>query len=122
AHGQMPLWLVSATGSAVFVVAVCVRLGQRAPRRLRWLAVLGTYALTVYVAHVLVLAVVKPPDGLPSFQLGALISAVMVASFLAAALLWGGTGRSGPLEWVLRHAWLRPSTGRAGSSPRGTGR
>ncbi|WP_022921239.1 DUF418 domain-containing protein [Ornithinimicrobium pekingense] len=107
AHGQMPLWLVSATGSAIFVVAVCVRVGQAAPRLLRWLAVLGTYALTVYVAHVLVLAVVKPPDGLPSFLLGGSISAGLVATFLLASLLWARTGRSGPLEWVLRHPWLR---------------
>lgn len=107
AHGQMPLWLVSATGGAVLVVAVCVAVGQRTPALLRWPAVLGRYALTVYVAHVLVLAVVKPPDGLPSFALGALISALMVTVFVVGAVLWDRTGRQGPLEWVLRHPWLR---------------
>ena len=61
AHGQMPLWLVSATGGGVLVVAVCLWLCRRPGRPLRWLGVLGTYALSICVAHVLVLAVHPRP-------------------------------------------------------------
>jgi uncharacterized membrane protein YeiB len=119
AHGQMPLWLVSATAGAVLVVGACVMLGQRSPSVLRWLAALGTYARTVYVVHVLVLAVVKPPEGLPSFALGALISGALVTVFLVVALLWARTGRQGPLEWVLRHPWLRAGSPDGGRRAQG---
>lgn len=108
-HGQMPLWLISSIGGAVLVIAVCTRLGRGAPRRVRPLAVFGTYALTVYVLHVLVLAVIKPEDGLASFLQGALISLTLTTTLFAGALLWHRTGLPGPLEWLLRHPWLRPA-------------
>ncbi|MGC5584880.1 acyltransferase family protein [Ornithinimicrobium sp. W1679] len=118
AHGQMPLWLVSATGGGVFVVAVCLRISRRPGRPLRRLGVLGTYALSIYVAHVLVLAVLPPPEGLLSFPVGAAVSATMVVTFYLLALAWSRTGLPGPLEWVLRHPWLRPApSGGPGAAP-----
>ncbi|HSP60956.1 MAG TPA: acyltransferase family protein, partial [Ornithinimicrobium sp.] len=109
AHGQMPLWLVSATGGGVFVVALCLRLCRRTGRPLHRLGVLGTYALSIYVAHVLVLAVLPPPEGLLSFPVGAAVSATMILAFYLLGLAWGRTGSPGPLEWVLRHPWMRPT-------------
>ncbi len=108
AHGQMPLWLVSATGGAVLVIAACLLLGRRLGRLMSGLAVMGTYALTLYVLHVLVLAVVKPDEGLGSFIAGAGVSAGLLALLVLVVVLWERTGLPGPLEWVLRHPWLRP--------------
>ncbi|MFB9732560.1 hypothetical protein [Ornithinimicrobium kibberense] len=116
AHGQMPLWLVSASGGGVMVVAVCLWLCRRPGRPLRWLGVLRTYALSIYVAHVLVLAVLPPPEGLLSFPVGAAVSTAMIVTFYLFALAWGRTGLPGPLEWVLRHPWMRPAPARARSA------
>jgi uncharacterized membrane protein YeiB len=112
----MPLWLVSASGGGVMVVAVCLWLCRRPGRPLRWLGVLGTYALSIYVAHVLVLAVLPPPEGLLSFPVGAAVSTAMIVTFYLFALAWGRTGLPGPLEWVLRHPWMRPAPARARSA------
>ena len=116
AHGQMPLWLVSASGGGVMVVAVCLWLCRRPGRPLRWLGVLGTYALSIYVAHVLVLAVLPPSEGLLSFPVGAAVSTAMIVTFYLFALAWGRTGLPWPLEWVLRHPWMRPTPARARSA------
>lgn len=116
-HGQMPLWLMSSIGGAALTVAVSTWLGRSAERWVRPLAVFGTYALTVYVLHVLVLAVIKPDDGLDTFVQGALTSVLLTAALFAGALLWHRTGLPGPLEWLLRHPWLRPSPTVEGSSP-----
>lgn len=108
-HGQMPLWLISATGGAVLTIALGTWLGRRAEQWIRPLAVLGAYALTTYVLHVLVLAVIKPDEGLGSFAEGAVITIVLTAVLFLGSLLWDRTGRLGPLEWMLRNPWLRPA-------------
>ncbi|WP_130012289.1 DUF418 domain-containing protein [Serinicoccus sediminis] len=106
-HGQMPLWIVSATAGACFVVGACLHWGLRGPVS-RWLADGGTMALTLYVLHVLVLAVVKPEEGFP-FVTGVLTATALWAGLLALAVLWQRDGRSGPLERLLRTPWLRPT-------------
>jgi uncharacterized membrane protein YeiB len=115
AHGQMPLWLISATGGAAFVIAVCIRLGRRGGPVIRGLAASGQLALSIYVAHVLVLAVVKPEDGF-SFPAGVATSVLLVAVMAPAAVLWQRTGRPGPLERLLRTPWLRRPPTRAHAS------
>lgn len=106
AHGQMPLWLVSSVGGALLVVAALLRLGHRARRLTAPLASAGRLALTLYVLHVLVLAVVVPPAGF-SLPQGAAVSAVMVVTFVALAVLWERVADVGPLERLLRATWLR---------------
>lgn len=103
-HGQMPLWLLGATGTSVLLLVVCLvlerRLGQ-GPRRP--LALLGQLSLTFYVAHLVVLAWVRP---LPHTLLqGVAISAVMVAVAAVAAVLWRRRYRRGPLEVLVRAPW-----------------
>jgi uncharacterized membrane protein YeiB len=107
AHGQMPLWLVSATGGALFTIAVCTVVGRRDARILHLPAACGRLALTLYVLHVVVLAAVKPAHGFTMGQ-GMLVSAALIAVVVGAATLWAGTGRHGPLEHLLRRTWLRP--------------
>src|SRR5690606_13754767 len=54
-HGQMPLWLISSTAGALFVIAACEILFRRRPGLIGWLGVTGRFAFTIYVLHVLVL-------------------------------------------------------------------
>ncbi|WP_418605917.1 acyltransferase family protein [Georgenia sp. SUBG003] len=64
AHSQMPLWLLSGTGSAVLVVAVALLLVPRAGAWVRPLVAVGQLSLTVYVAHLFVIAaLVRPGPG-----------------------------------------------------------
>lgn len=111
AHGQMPLWLASSIGGAVAVVAACSLALRRFERSqvLGWLVACGRLSLTLYVLHFVVLAVIKPPQGF-SFEQGVLISSVLVVGVIVAAVLWARTGRTGPIEQLLRRSWLRPPT------------
>ncbi|WP_225752604.1 DUF418 domain-containing protein [Actinotalea sp. Marseille-Q4924] len=106
AHGQMPLWLVSSVGGALAVVAGLVLLGARGARVAGPLVAAGRLALTLYVLHVLVLALLTPADGF-TLARGAAVSALMIASFLGLAVVWRRVTEVGPLEWVLRASWLR---------------
>ncbi|WP_454850069.1 acyltransferase family protein [Promicromonospora soli] len=109
AHGQMPLWLVSSIGGAVAVIAVCSLVLDRygSLRVFAWLVACGRLALTLYVIHFVVLALIKPEGGF-AFEQGVLISAALVAALITAAVLWERTGWPGPLERLLRQTWFRP--------------
>ena len=111
AHGQMPLWLASSIGGAVAVVAACSLILRRSDRSpvLGWLIRCGRLSLTLYVLHFVVLALIKPERGF-SFEQGVLVSSVLVAVVIMAAVLWERTGRPGPFERLLRRTWLRPPT------------
>ncbi|MGD8149314.1 DUF418 domain-containing protein [Ornithinimicrobium sp. Y1694] len=113
-HGQMPLWLISSIGGAVFVIGGCQRLCQTVPWTTAWLARCGVLAFTMYVLHVVVLAAVKPADGF-TFGRGLLVALLFNVVAVILGALWARTNRPGPLEWLLRHPWLRSRT------PRGAG-
>lgn len=99
-HSQMPLWLVSGCGSAVLIIGLLLRFEQWATRRLRWLVSAGRLSLTIYVAHLFVLALLVRP-GPETLLDGYLISAVMSIGFVIAAHLWWRTIGTGPLERLL---------------------
>lgn len=105
AHGQMPLWLISSVGGAVFIIGVCLRWEKMAPRVRGLLADTGRFAFTAYVLHVIVLALIKPADGF-TLGTGILVSAILSAVVVGVATLWSRSGRPGPLEWLLRNSWL----------------
>ena len=107
AHGQMPLWLLSSVGGALFVIAGALLLAPRAGRLTAHAATVGRMALTLYVLHVLVIAAVQPPDGFTIAQ-GAAVTVVLVATLALFALGWSRFAPLGPLETVLRAEWLRP--------------
>lgn len=116
AHGQMPLWLISSVGGAVFIIAVVQRLGPRVHRLLGPLAAAGQLALTLYVLHVVVLAVIRPEEGY-SLPVGMTMSAVMIPAFMVLALAWRRFATTGPLEWLLRAPWLFPRRKQVESHP-----
>lgn len=113
AHGQMPLWLASSIGGAVAIVAACALLLRRFERApvLGWLVACGRLSLTLYVLHFVVLALIKPAQGFSLGQ-GFLISSALVVALIVAAVLWARTGRTGPIEQLLRRSWLLPPTTR----------
>lgn len=107
AHGQMPLWLISSVGGAVFVIATVQRLGPRPSWMLGPLAAVGQLPLTLYVLHIGILAVIRPEGGYSRTE-GMAVSAVMIAAFIVVALVWRYFARTGPLEWLLRAPWFFP--------------
>jgi uncharacterized membrane protein YeiB len=109
-HSQMPLWLIGATGSAVFVLGGALIVADRAPRLVRPLVATGQLALTVYVGHLVALHLA--PDALTAEEV---LSAVgLVAAFtLTAAVFassWLAAFRRGPLEMLLRPPWPQPTS------------
>ncbi|WP_418605768.1 DUF418 domain-containing protein [Georgenia sp. SUBG003] len=101
AHSQMPLWLLSGTGSAVLVVAVALLLVPRAGAWVRPLVAVGQLSLTVYVAHLFVIAaLVRPGPG--SAADGLVVSLVIGVAAVAFATAWRAAFRRGPLETLLR--------------------
>ena len=99
-HSQMPLWMISSCGSALVIIGLFLRAEPWVTRRLTWLISAGRLSLTIYVAHLFVLAwLVRPgPDSLLE---GFLISTVMSASFIVLAHLWWTKLGPGPLERLL---------------------
>lgn len=119
AHSQMPLWLLSSTGAALFVLGLCL-LGERfAARYLGALAATGRLSLTVYVGHLVVLALlVRPgPDTLAG---GILTTSAICAGSILFAWLWTRWFRTGPLELLLRLPGRRVSTTPGGTTSDGT--
>lgn len=103
-HGQMPLWLVGATGSAAAVLGLVMLLVTDAGRWSWALVATGQLALTAYVAHLLVLAVIRPAPY--SFGQGALITVAISAAVVVLATVWRSRFARGPLEAALRPSWL----------------
>lgn len=101
AHSQMPLWLIGGTGSAVFVLGVCLKIHTWSHPLASPLVNLGQLALTAYVGHLLILAfIVRPgPDTLLE---GVIASAATVGALMAFTWLWRQRFTRGPLEVLLR--------------------
>jgi uncharacterized membrane protein len=95
-HTATPLDLLLTTGLAVAVLGLCIATGWVAPRLLRPLAAAGSMPLTLYAAHLLLLATPAMPGGGGGLLLQA---AVLVAG----ALLWRKRFDRGPLE---QGVWL----------------
>ena len=100
AHSQMPLWMISGCGSAALIVGFFLWAEPWVTVRLSWLVSAGRLSLTIYVAHLFVLAwLVRPgPDTLLE---GFLISTVMSVAFVVLAHLWWRHLGTGPLERLL---------------------
>ncbi|MDD9208123.1 DUF418 domain-containing protein, partial [Georgenia sp. 10Sc9-8] len=103
AHGQMPLWLVGGTASAVAVLGVCLLLSHLMDSWLWPLVATGQLALTVYVAHLLALHVLRPAPH--SLAQGVLITVGMTVAAVALATWWRSRFARGPLEVLLRPPW-----------------
>ena len=106
AHSQMPLWLLSAVGAAMVVLATSLILADRLGRATAPLAAVGRLALTVYAGHLIALHLA--PNALTSDTVrGALflLGVFTIVSWLLAAA-WLRRWRYGPLEGVLHLPWI----------------
>jgi len=101
AHSQMPLWMISGCGSALLTIGIFLRAESWVTHRLSWLVSAGRLSLSIYVAHLLVLAWMVRP-GPETLAQGFLISTVMSVVFLLVAHAWWRHLGPGPLERLLR--------------------
>lgn len=102
-HNQMPLWLVTATGTAVAVLGLALIVGERLPRLTAPFAAAGRMAFTIYVAHLLVFDL--RPEWLgpnTSFPDAAATVARFVVVTLVVSTVWVRLIGTGPLESLLR--------------------
>lgn len=112
-HGQMPLWVISSVGSAIFVTGLLLRFWSHLSRFATPVVLAGQMALTFYVGHLFLLAALRPEDGFTFLQ-GVGVSLLAIGGCILGALLWMRHFRTGPLEWAIRGRWLEL---RPGASP-----
>lgn len=101
-HSEMPLWLIGSTASAVAVLGLCLHLADRFRRGTDPLVALGRLALTAYVVHLLLVALVPGLVVQPDVHLAAVSVLGFSLAMAVAALLWLGRWPHGPLESLLR--------------------
>lgn len=102
----LPLFILSAGGTATAVIALCVRAAAGWPGRAwRPLAATGEMALTWYIAHILVgpsmfisLGLIKQPP----MTTCALCAVLFFVAMMLISWGWKRHFRHGPLEWVMR--------------------
>lgn len=109
AHSSTTAELLGAGGLAIAIIGVALlTLDGREPRRIALLiaaplTALGRVALTVYVAHVLVISALAPlgPAGRFEAAVGIPLLVVMALGGIGLGLALNAVGRRGPLEWLL---------------------
>lgn len=101
-HNEMPLWLVTSAGIAVAITGGCILLCRRLPRPSWPLVAFGQLAFTVYVLHLLVLAVW--PQWLIRDDVGSAWRSVALFTVVAVTLatLYRLIAARGPFEMLLR--------------------
>ncbi len=106
-HSEMPLAVLGAVGFATAIMGAALALADVVPRLVHPLAALGRLALTVYVGHLVVYAMV--PDLFPATTVPEGIRHVLWFGVATAvfATLWLWRLPRGPLEAVARWPWQR---------------
>src|SRR5699024_10979674 len=86
-HSQMPLWVISASGSAALIIGLLLRLVPSAGRAIRPLIAVGQIPLTAYAAHLIIIALlVHPSPETPA--MGLLVSTVMMVAIVVFSTVW----------------------------------
>jgi uncharacterized membrane protein YeiB len=104
-HSQMPLWLIGSMGSAAAVLGLALVAVDRWPRITWPLVAMGQLALTIYVGHLIALALWPGlfirGDFFPAMMSVIRFSIVVVFASVA----WRRFFSRGPLEAALRLPW-----------------
>jgi uncharacterized membrane protein YeiB len=106
-HSEMPLALLGATGTAVALVGASQALAGRFPRALAPLTAFGRLALSVYVAHLLVMHVASDLLVGDEVTEGIGLVAAVTATSTVVAVVWLARFPRGPLEQLERWPWRR---------------
>lgn len=100
-HSQMPLWVISSSGTAALLIGLLLRLVPAASRPIRPLVAVGQIPLTAYTAHLIIIALlVQPAPETPAA--GLIVSLVMMAAIVVFSTVWVANHKYGPLEGLLR--------------------
>jgi len=102
-HSQMPLWLISASGTAVMVLGILLIVVPHFSQRIRLLVAVGQMPLTAYTAHLVIIALLVYPGPQDPIE-GLLISCAIMLGLILFAVVWIANLRYGPLEDLLRKA------------------
>lgn len=118
-HSEMPLAVIGAVGFATAIIGASLALADVVPALVHPLAALGRLALTVYVGHLVVYAMVPdlfPASTVPQGIRHVLWFGVAMAVF---STLWLWRLPRGPLEAVVRWPWqpLATRLRRVGGAP-----
>lgn len=100
-HSQAPLWLVSGIGSAAAVIGMLLLVEPWLERHALPLVHLGRLSFTMYVMHLVLLAIFVRPD--PHTTIEGIAFAALISTFcIICAHLWVPARGQGPLERLLR--------------------
>ncbi|NLS09560.1 DUF1624 domain-containing protein [Nesterenkonia sp. MY13] len=100
-HSEMPLWLISSTGSAIAVIGLMLIITPRLGAFAHPLVITGQLALTCYALHLVAIAVIVRPES-PDPNPSILISLLIIIGLILLSLTWGALKLRGPLETLLR--------------------
>lgn len=100
-HSEMPLWLISATGSAAAVAGLMLIITPRLGALVQPLVITGQLALTCYTLHLIAIAVIVRPES-PDPNPSIVISLLIIVGLILLSLAWGALKLRGPLESLLR--------------------
>jgi uncharacterized membrane protein YeiB len=109
-HSQMPLWILSGTGSAVFVLGAFLLCEAFVAEWLGALVSAGQLSLTIYVGHLVWLAALVRPEPHYLYE-GIFITIAMSLAALVFADIWTSRFKIGPLERLLH--WPARKTSRS---------
>ncbi len=103
AHSQMPLWLLSAIGAAIFVIGLSLLFATRFACVARPFALLGQMALSMYVTHVLILGLLfRQQLNQDAVGPSLVLVALLTAGGMTFAVIWRKFHARGPVE-ILMH-------------------
>jgi uncharacterized protein len=103
----LPLFLLSSVGTAVAVIALCVRVAEMWPssRWLRPLTAMGQMALTWYFLHIAIGLGTVDALGLTAKQplpVGEVCGVLFFTLAVLTSWVWKAYFAHGPLEWIMR--------------------
>ena len=100
-HSQMPLWLISSSGTAVMFLGIQLIVVPHLGQWIRSLVAVGQMPLTAYTSHLVIIALFIHPGADEPLE-GFLISCAIMLGLILFAVVWMATFRYGPLEALLR--------------------
>jgi uncharacterized membrane protein YeiB len=101
-HSQSHVWMVDAIGVSLVIVGISLIAGDRLPRLMWPLAATGQLALTIYVAHLVLLDRYTELLRRDTVGEAATVVAIFVAIVMIVATAWRAFAPVGPLEALFR--------------------